>query len=104
AAAGPYAWPSHKVEYVRREAPAGLSTGNWRGVGPTRNVFVVECAVDDLARRAGRDPVEYRRTLLMTEPRALGVLDLAASKADWGQQLPAGKGRGVAVLKGFGSY
>jgi isoquinoline 1-oxidoreductase beta subunit len=104
AAAGPYAWPNHKVEYVRREAPAGLGTGNWRGVGVTRNAFVVESVMDDLAHRAGQDPVDYRRALLAKAPRALGVLDLAASKADWKQPLPAGKGRGVALISGFGSH
>jgi isoquinoline 1-oxidoreductase beta subunit len=104
AAAGPYAWANHKVEYVRREAPDGLGTGNWRGVGPTRNAFVVECAIDDLAHRAGQDPADYRRVLLTKAPRALGVLNLVTSKAGWGQPLPAGRGRGVAVLQGMGSY
>ena len=46
----------------------------------------------------------YRRTLLGNVPRARGVLDLAAEKAGWGGTLPAGRGRGVAVIFGFGSY
>ena len=104
AAAGPYAWRNFKVEYVRREAPEGLNTGNWRGVGITRNAFVVESVIDDLAHRAGKDPVDYRRALLTKAPRALGVLDLATSKANWGQPLSEGRGRGVAVIQGFGSY
>ena len=32
------------------------------------------------------------------------MLDLVAAKAGWGQPLAAGKGRGVSVIVGFGSY
>ena len=32
------------------------------------------------------------------------MLNLAAEKAGWGRPLPAGKGRGVAVHKSFGTY
>jgi isoquinoline 1-oxidoreductase beta subunit len=103
-AAGPYAWPAQRIEYARQEAPAGLATGNWRGVGPTRNVFVVESVVDDLAHLAGRDPLEYRRTLLAQAPRALAVLEHAAEAAGWGRPLPRGRGRGLSVLHDFGSY
>jgi isoquinoline 1-oxidoreductase beta subunit len=103
-AAGPYDWPNLKIEYVRHEAPRGLATGNWRGVGPTRNVFIVESVIDDLARDAGRDPVEYRRALLDKAPRARAVLDLVAKVANWGSRLPAGRGRGIALLHDFDSY
>ncbi len=53
---------------------------------------------------AKQDPVEYRRHLLSTSPRAKAVLELAAEKAGWGQPLPEGHGRGVSVLFAFGSY
>jgi isoquinoline 1-oxidoreductase beta subunit len=103
-AEGPYAWPSARIEYVRQEAPRGLSTGNWRGVGATRNVFVVETVVDDLAHAAGHDPLDYRRALLVQNARALAVLERAASEAGWGAPLPRGRGRGLSVLNDFGSY
>lgn len=99
----PYALPNMLVEYVRQEPP-GIPTGFWRGVGPTHNVFVVESFIDELATAAKKDPVEYRRALLGTSPRAKAVLELAAEKADWGQPLPAGRGRGVSVQFVFGSY
>jgi isoquinoline 1-oxidoreductase subunit beta len=101
---GAYGFPDVLVDYVRREAPEGLRTGNWRGVGHTRNVFVVESVIDELAHRAGRDPVAYRRALLAKSPRALAVLDLAARKAGWEKPLDKGRGRGIAVMDGFGSY
>jgi isoquinoline 1-oxidoreductase subunit beta len=103
AAEPPYALPNILVDYVRAEPP-GITTGFWRGVGPAHNVFVVESFVDELAAAAERDPVAYRRTLLAHNPRALAVLNLAAEKAGWGQPMPAGKGRGVAVQFAFGSY
>jgi isoquinoline 1-oxidoreductase subunit beta len=103
-ATGPYDVPNVFVDFVRNEAPQGCSTGNWRGVGPSRNVFIVESVMDELAHRAGRDPVEYRRALMGKFPRERAVLDLATTKAGWGTPLPKGRGRGVAVFAGFGSY
>lgn len=103
-AAGPYDIPNVYVDFVRNEAPEGCATGNWRGVGPSRNVFIVESVMDELARRAGRDPIEYRRALLSKSPRQKAVLDLVAAKSGWGTPLPKGKGRGVAVFSGFGSH
>jgi isoquinoline 1-oxidoreductase beta subunit len=103
AAEPPYAIPNIHVDYVRVEPP-GIPTAFWRGVGPTHNIFVVESFVDELAAAAKQDPVAYRRALLGQNPRALGVLELAAEKAGWGQPLPAGRGRGVLVQFTFGSY
>jgi isoquinoline 1-oxidoreductase beta subunit len=99
----PYALPNMLVEYVRQEPP-GIPVGFWRGVGPTHNVFVVESFIDELAAAAKKDPVEYRRALLGTSPRAKAVLELAAKKAGWGEPLPEGHGRGVSVQFVFGSY
>jgi len=100
----PYTLPNIRVEYVRQEPPAGIRTAFWRGVGPTHNIFVVECFIDELAAAARRDPVEYRRALLDREPRAKAVLELAAERAGWGKPLPPGRGRGVSLLHAFGSY
>ena len=107
-AAGPYDIPNVHVDFVRNEAPQGCATGNWRGVGPSRNVFIVESVMDELARLAGSDPIAYRRALMSKAPRLRAVLDLAADKAGWGTPLPqragARRGRGVAVFSGFGSH
>lgn len=99
-----YDLPNLKVEWVRHDMPPGLNVGWWRGVGPTHNLFVMESFIDELAHRAKKDPVAYRRAMLQKNPRTLAVLDLAASKAGWGQgSLPARVGRGVAVGDAFGS-
>jgi len=98
-----YAIPNILVDYVRQEPP-GLTTGWWRGVGPTHNIFMVESFIDELAAAAKKDPLEYRRALLAKSPRARTVLDLAAEKAGWGQPLPLGVGRGVSLQFAFGTY
>ncbi|TYL71387.1 xanthine dehydrogenase family protein molybdopterin-binding subunit [Bradyrhizobium cytisi] len=99
----PYDFPNFQVEYVRAEPPA-VPTGFWRGVGPNNNVFAFECAMDELARKAGKDPVEFRRAHLTKNPRALAVLNLVAEKSGWGERLPPRVGRGVCVQPSFASY
>lgn len=93
-----------RVDYVRHEPPAGLMTGNWRGVGPAHHVFVTEGFIDELAVLAKADPVAYRLGMLESKPRLAAVLRLAADKAGWGKPVKKGSGRGVAVLEGFGSF
>ena len=103
AAADPaYALTDLAVRYVQQE-PTGVATSWWRGVGPTRSVFVVESFIDELAAAAGEDPVAYRRPLLK-DARLRAVLDLAAAKSGWGSPLPHGHGRGVSIQFAFGSY
>jgi isoquinoline 1-oxidoreductase subunit beta len=101
---GPYDIPNVLVDYVRQEAPNGLNTGNWRGVGATRNVVIVESVVDELARLAGRDPIDYRRSMMNGAPRLRAALDVAARMADWGKKLPERSGMGVATFSDFGSH
>jgi isoquinoline 1-oxidoreductase beta subunit len=125
AADPPYGLPNILVDYVRYEQP-GITTGWWRGVGSTHNIFMVESFIDELAAAAKRDPVEYRRALLgrasdaeaglnpaataawsgpPPEPaRVKAALDLAAEKAGWGTPLAERHGRGIAVQYAFGTY
>jgi isoquinoline 1-oxidoreductase beta subunit len=99
----PYDIPNVQVEYVRVEPPA-VPTGFWRGVGPNNNVFAVECFIDELAKRAGKDPIAFRRDMLGRSHRLMAVLDLVSEKSGWGQQLPARVGKGVCVQPSFGSF
>jgi isoquinoline 1-oxidoreductase beta subunit len=99
----PYDIPNFHVEYVQAEPPA-VPTGFWRGVGPNNNVFAIESFMDELARKAGKDPVDFRRGMLGKNPRLLAALNLVAEKANWGQPLPARVGRGVSVQPSFGSF
>ncbi|ALL11928.1 xanthine dehydrogenase family protein molybdopterin-binding subunit [Caulobacter henricii] len=75
----------------------------WRSVGATHTAFVMEHTIDQLALKAGKDPVEYRRALYVKAgaERHLAVLNLAVEKA--GPTATAGWTRGVAVHESFGS-
>jgi isoquinoline 1-oxidoreductase beta subunit len=99
----PYDIPNFHVEYMRAEPPA-VPTGFWRGVGPNNNVFAIECFMDELARKAGKDPIDFRRGMLGKNPRLLAALNLAAEKSNWSQPLPERIGRGVCAQPSFGSF
>src|ERR1700726_4969060 len=94
----PYDIPNLHVEYVRAEPPA-VPTGFWRGVGCNNNVFAIECFMDELARKAGKDPIDFRRSMLGKNPRLLAALNLVAEKSNWGQPLLGRVGRVVCVQR-----
>jgi len=98
----PYEVPNLQVEW--KQVPGGVPTLWWRSVGHSHNAFVVESFIDELAHAAGKDPYEYRRSLLGKNTRHLAALNLAAEKAGWGKALPEGRSRGIAVHDSFGSY
>ena len=90
----PYTYPAFKLESTNIDT--GVSTMVWRSVGNSHTEFARECALDELARAAGRDPIDLRRDLLANDPRMLHVLDVAAAAAEWEKPAPAGRARGVA--------
>jgi isoquinoline 1-oxidoreductase beta subunit len=99
----PYDIPDFQVQYLRVE-PRAVPTGWWRGVGPNNNVFAIESFMDELARKAGKDPIAFRRGMLGKQPRLIAALDLVAAKSGWGTPLPSRVGRGVCVQPSFGSF
>jgi isoquinoline 1-oxidoreductase beta subunit len=99
----PYDIPNLHIEYSRQE-PGGIQVWFWRSVGHSQNSFFLESFVDEMAHAAGKDPYEFRMSLLNKQPRYQGVLKLAAEKAGWGKPLPAGVHRGIAVVQSFGSW
>jgi isoquinoline 1-oxidoreductase beta subunit len=60
--------------------------------------------MDELARKAGKDPVAFRRDMLGKTPRLQAALELVAQKSGWGEPLPPRTGRGVSVQPSFGSF
>jgi isoquinoline 1-oxidoreductase beta subunit len=100
----PYAIPNLLVDL--HSPKIGVPVQWWRSVGSTHTAFSTETFLDELAAAAGKDPVAFRKTLLASKPRHLGVLQLAAEKAGWGSPMVQGKagdkrGRGVAVHESF---
>ena len=79
----------------------------WRSVGATHTAMVMEHMIDQLARKAGKDPVDYRRALYAKAgdgaARHLAVLNLAVEKSGYGTPLEPGWARGVAVHECFGT-
>jgi CO/xanthine dehydrogenase Mo-binding subunit len=90
-----YAIENVRIEYVRAETP--VPVGPWRSVGDSRNAFVNESFIDEIAAASGKDPVDLRLRLLRDAPRHRAVLEVAAAKAGWGRRPPEGIFRGVAL-------
>lgn len=103
----PYSIPALETAYVPVDSP--VPTGPWRAVYSPSCSFARESFLDELANAAGRDPLEFRVSLLepartfkagnltIDQGRLRNVLLLAADKAQWARRLPAGWGRGIAA-------
>ena len=78
-----------------------MRTSSLRGLGATLNVFAIELSMDELAERAGEDPVAYRLSVL-PDPRARAVIEHVARMSAWQAGLPSGTGRGRGI--GFARY
>jgi isoquinoline 1-oxidoreductase beta subunit len=75
----------------------------WRSVNASHHGFFNESFVDEMAHLAGDDPYRFRRKHLATGSRHLAVLDAVAARSGWGTPLPAGVGRGIAMVESFGT-
>ena len=97
-----YSIPNILVDHSMRNPH--IYPGFWRGVNINHNAIYLECFMDELAKEAGVDPLEFRRKLMAQHPKHLAVLNAVATKAGWGT--PAGQGvhRGLAQCMAFGSY
>lgn len=93
AADPPYAFQNFKLESTNFKS--GVPTMVWRSVGNSHTEFARESAIDELARAAGRDPVDLRRELLADNPRTMRALERAADIAGWTTPPPEGRARGI---------
>lgn len=98
----PYEIPNVRMEYAQRNPH--VPVGFWRTVGHSQNPFMRESFIDELAHAAGKDPYEYRRSLLRESSRERKILEATAKAAGWSKPLPEGVRRGIAVTEAYGSY
>jgi CO/xanthine dehydrogenase Mo-binding subunit len=82
------------IHHLALQTP--VRTSSLRGLGALPNVFALECFVDELAERAGVDPVSYRLSLL-SDPRARLLIENVAGRCGWTSRGPAGTGRGLGL-------
>ncbi|WP_207238967.1 xanthine dehydrogenase family protein molybdopterin-binding subunit [Pseudomonas sp. GW456-L15] len=122
-----YAIPNVRLE--NPEAAAHTRVGWYRSVSNIPHGFAIQSFVDELAHKAGHDPLQYQLKLLgpdrQIDPRTLSeewnygesperypidtgrlrtVLETAAKAAGWGRSLPKGRGLGLAVHYSFVTY
>jgi len=112
----PYAVPNLKFTYLIHDT--GVKVGYWRAVSHNLNAVAVESFIDECANAAGKDPIEYRLSMLDTDAshkhalsglsagvpvgdRMRAALETVKQKSGWGSSLGAGRGRGVAVMEGY---
>ena len=98
-----YGAENFRVEYIQAE-PRALNVGYWRGVAPNNSIFAIESFIDELALKAGKDPLTFRLDNLGGQPRLHAALTLAAQKANWGSKLGPRRGRGICAQFAFGTY
>jgi isoquinoline 1-oxidoreductase beta subunit len=98
----PYDLSAVRVDWVGVQTPVPF--GIWRSVGHSYTAFAIECFVDELADKAGVDPIEYRLRLLPAASRLRNCLSRVAAMSRWAGHRNAGRSLGVAVAYCFGSF
>ena len=99
----PYEVPRQRIEFTATRLP--VHTGPWRGLGAGPNTLAVESAMDECARLAGADPLDWRLRHT-ADARLAGVLAQVARQARWSDRPPSDaatlRGRGIAggIYKG----
>lgn len=98
----PYTIPNMQVDLHTTNDSVKIPIQWWRSVGSTHTGYATEVFIDQLARTAKQDPIEYRLAMLTKHPKHAGVLRLAAEKATAMPKIDNTKqGRGVAVHESF---
>jgi len=97
-----YSVPNLLIDHAMRNTH--VPPGFWRGVNINQNAVFIECFMDELAHAVGQDALEFRRKLMASHPRNLGVLNAVAERIGWNKPAPRGVYRGLAHMKAFNSY
>ncbi|MEH6790199.1 xanthine dehydrogenase family protein molybdopterin-binding subunit [Parasphingorhabdus sp.] len=89
----PYDIPNVTVDH--HSAFVGVPTGNWRSNAHSSNVFYLESFIDELAAKAGIEPLSFRMQMMNNQPRLARCLTGVAAMAGWDGGLD-GSGQGLA--------
>ena len=94
----PYKIPNYYLGQVVENIH--IPVAYWRTVGASQNAFFMESFIDELAAKAGKDPLAYRRAMT-DRPDFLLVMDELERRSEWGKPLNSDAGhrraRGMAV-------
>jgi isoquinoline 1-oxidoreductase beta subunit len=99
--AGPSPYALQAFANTQTRVKTGIPVGAWRSVDASITTFGRESFLDECAKAAGKDPLDYRRALLGDNARARRVLDAAAQAIRWGRARRAGVGTGLALFEGW---
>jgi isoquinoline 1-oxidoreductase subunit beta len=101
-----YCDPPYRIANTRFRAvhsDAKLRVGFMRSVSHAFNVFANEGMIDELAKQAGRDSLDYRLGLVDPGSRYERVLKALATLSAWHTPTALGRTRGMALMYGYGS-
>jgi len=94
-----YEIPNIKTSYVRADYHVPVAA--WRSVTSSTLAFAHECFIDELAVKAGKDPLDFRMELLSKPSDTKRIFQKVRELSGWDEPLPKNKGRGVAQWKFF---
>lgn len=75
----------------------------WRSVFGSTNGVAHEAFVDEVAVKAGNDPLHFRKDMLKSEPRFVKVLERLENESNWNQPLGENEGKGISIVESFGT-
>ncbi len=97
----PYALENFTLDH--HPAYVGVPTGNWRSNAHSHNAFFVESFIDELAAKAGTEPLSYRMSMMTGQPRLARCLSGVAAMTGWDGGVD-GSGMGLACHVMRGGY
>jgi len=97
----PYGIPNISIAHFPAEIP--IPSGRWRGNAHNITAFSRECFIDELAAKAGIEPLSYRMQMLTGQTRLARCLSRAGALGEWDGGA-GGSGKGIACHAMRGGY